>query len=144
MLESVREFVTAHAPSAVLDLIMHKNIRQDVPRQDYPWIADFLDEEQLDRLNPGRYDTIIFLYADAIGLGWNQLEDRIRRLAPAQFLVINGRKRIFLWDAESQRKLRFRRFLAQAWWLEWLLAPWLLVVSTNYALRDMLLAPTTR
>jgi hypothetical protein len=142
MLERAQEFISAHAPATAFDLMVHKDVRQDVSTQDYPWITNLLGEEQLDRLRPGEYHTIVFLYADAIGLGWDPLENSIRRLAPAQFIVINGRRRVFLWDAESRSKLRLRRFLAQAWWLEWLLAPWLLVVSTIYALTDMLFAPS--
>lgn len=141
MLERAREFISAHAQDASIDLFVHKDVSGEVTTKDHPWIKNILGDDELDKSSGTQYDTIVFLYADAIGIGWDNFEKKMFRFSPAQFTVINGRRRIFLWDSESRRMLRQRRFMAQAWWLEWLLAPWLLVVSAIYALADMLFLP---
>ncbi len=141
MLERANEFISAHAPDASINLLVHKAIINEVPAKDYPWIKNLISEDELSVLG-SLYDIVVFLYMDAIGMGWDDFEKKLLRFSGSQFIIINGRRRIFLWDAESRRMLRQRRFLAQAWWLEWLLAPWLLVTSTIYALFDTLFLPS--
>lgn len=137
MLARADEFIAAYAKDASIDLYVHKDIADEVAAKDHAWIRNILGDDELNKLTADQYDTVIFLYADAIGLGWNDFERRMLHLVSAQFIVINGRRRIFIWNAESRRKLDWRRFVAQAWWWEWLFAPWLLVISTFYALTDV-------
>lgn len=136
MLERAAEFVSVHAQGAAINLYVHEDMLNGVAGKDYPWINNILGDAELKALKENQNDTIVFLFADATGMGWNDFEQQMLRFSPAQFIVINGRRRIFFWDKESRRMLRQRRFLAQAWWLEWCLAPWLVLTSAFYALAD--------
>ncbi len=138
MLERAKEFAVAFAPSASIDLFVYSTVANEIVPKHHPWITNVLEDIQLNDVSGSQYDTIVFLYADAIGLGWDDFEKKMMRFSPAQFIVINGRRRIFFWDAESRRMLRLRRFMARAGWLEWFLAPWLIITSTLYALADSL------
>lgn len=144
MLERAREFISAYAESASTDLFVHRDVAHEVTAKEHPWIVNILDDTKLSSVSGSQYDTVVFLYADAIGIGWGDFEREMLRFAPAQFIVINGRRRIFFWDPESRKMLRWRRFMALAWWLEWFLAPWLLITSTFYAFSDMLRSKKTR
>jgi len=144
MLERAHKFISIHAKDATIDLFVHKDVVAEVPANDYPWVRNLLGDDELNILSGSQYDTIVFLYADAIGMGWDDFEKKMFRFSHAQIIVINGRRRIFLWDPDSRRMLRQRRFMAQAWWLEWILAPWLLVVSTIHALADRLFLPSKK
>ena len=54
----------------------------------------------------------VFLYPDAIGLGYWRIEREIARRAPNAVLeVLNGRRRQFTFDRKAKWALRFRRAL---------------------------------
>jgi hypothetical protein len=54
-------------------------------------------------------DAIVVVYPDALGLGWEVLEGS---LANTQTYLLNGRRRIQLFDAAARRRLRWHRLLA--------------------------------
>jgi hypothetical protein len=54
-------------------------------------------------------DSVLLIYPDALGLGWAPLESRLPR---GQVYAVNGRRRIFPFNANARRKLRWRRVLA--------------------------------
>jgi hypothetical protein len=54
-------------------------------------------------------DSVLLIYPDALGLGWAPLESRLPR---GQVYAVNGRRRIFPFNANARRKLRWRRLLA--------------------------------
>jgi len=54
-------------------------------------------------------DSVLLIYPDALGLGWATLESRLPR---GQVYVLNGRRRIFPFNASTRGKLRWRRLLA--------------------------------
>lgn len=64
-----------------------------------------------------RYEGILLLYPDAIGVGWGRIERRLRRLG-LPMTVRNGRGREFELDGPTQRSLRIRRFLERIWGAE--------------------------
>lgn len=54
----------------------------------------------------------VFLYPDAIGLGFTPVEQDVARSASQVAVeVLSGRRRQFAFDGSSRRALRFRRFL---------------------------------
>jgi len=59
---------------------------------------------------------VVFLYPDAIGLGWRPMEQAImRRAAPdAELRVLNGRRRDFVLDRRARSRLGLRRALETA------------------------------
>lgn len=63
--------------------------------------------------------TAVLLYPDAIGLGFRRLETRLlSRLAPGSAVrVLNGRRREFVLDTVTRRRLLVRRLL------EWTMLP---------------------
>ena len=137
MLERANEFISNHMHNTTIDLCVHKTIENEIKPGNYPWINNIIHENEIAKIKSNQYDTIVFLYADAIGLGWNDLENKIQALSPNQVVVINGRRRVFIWDKESRKKLNFRRFMSQAWWWEWLFAPWLFITSSLFFLIDI-------
>lgn len=54
-------------------------------------------------------DSVLIIYPDALGLGWAPLESR---LPSASVYAVNGRRRIFPFNAHTRRKLRWTRLLA--------------------------------
>jgi hypothetical protein len=70
-------------------------------------------------------ETVILLYPDAIGLGWEGVERAVLAAAPpgARIEVLNGRRRRFAFDASARRALRARRVLERTMLVEALAAP---------------------
>ena len=54
-------------------------------------------------------DLTIVVYPDALGLGWQSLETRLHK---GTTYLLNGRRRIQLFDAGVRRRLQWRRFSA--------------------------------
>ncbi len=144
MLDLASEFRAKYASSAFVDLLAEQTIPDAIPERHRSWIKKVWTELQIESLAENGYDTIIYLYPDAIGLGWNHIERILLRLKTRHYLVINGRRRIFVWDRDSRRALALRRFIAKAWALEMLLAPALLCVSGILALYDSLAGQVNR
>ncbi len=136
MLELAGQFAHRHAVGATIDLLAEEKLSPELLEKTSTWATHILPDLSLSEAN--KYDTAVLLYHDPIGLGWEDLERKLLKLNAVQYIVINGRRREFIWDQESRRMLAFRRFLARAGWLEVLLVPWLWVVAIFFYLSDVL------
>ncbi len=58
-------------------------------------------------------DTVLLVYPDPLGLGFEALERRIIAAGVRHAAVANGRRRLFPLTEHSRRALRWRRFLAE-------------------------------
>ena len=64
-------------------------------------------------------ERVILLYPDAIGLGFSRLERYVlARVPDAAVLVLNGRRRFFVLDRGTRRRLLVRRALEQTMLIE--------------------------
>jgi hypothetical protein len=82
------------------------------------------------------YDCIVLLYPDSIGASWSNLERKLASLAPTT-LALNGRRRLFYWDAAARRMLAWRRFLQHYWLAEIVAVPLLIAWAAVLAVYDM-------
>jgi hypothetical protein len=133
MLECAREFMTRYAPGAAADVLVERNAA--VPEKARAWIRHVHTAPN----ELGQHDTIVFLFPDAIGLGWEAIERGMLSLRARQYFVVNGRRRVFVWNDASRRLLARRRFLYRvSSLLELLFAPIVLVAAVCFALADAL------
>lgn len=58
----------------------------------------------------GRYDAVVLIWPDALGLGWESLQRRIMCLPTV--IAMNGRRRVFSLDGSTRRALGLRRYFA--------------------------------
>ena len=65
----------------------------------------------------GDFDSVILLYPDAIGHGYDKIESIVLGSAK-QVYILNGRKRLFELTGEMLKKLRIRRILEKCFILE--------------------------
>jgi hypothetical protein len=63
-------------------------------------------------LDAERFETIVVVYPDALGLGWGALERALRRSHPVSVLCLNGRRRVMPLHRDARRALGVRRLLA--------------------------------
>ncbi|OGG48157.1 MAG: hypothetical protein A3F84_23055 [Candidatus Handelsmanbacteria bacterium RIFCSPLOWO2_12_FULL_64_10] len=131
MLQQAREFATRFAPNAEVDLLVEADHLSHLSPSDVSWLRRVwggskglgsLDPTLTQELSARNYDALVLLYPDAIGLGWGRTERVLARLRIPTTLVINGRRRVFVWDAESRRALRRRRAAEKLWVAEMALA----------------------
>ena len=142
MLDLAHDFVNQHAADATIDIVADKTVVSEIPekyRTRFPRIFTDFSFGELSRQN---YDTIVLLYHDPLGLGWEDTEEVLKQLNATQYIVINGRRREFIWDQEARRAIAFRRFIAKAGWLEVFLAPWLWITASLFYLSDLLTGKT--
>jgi hypothetical protein len=61
----------------------------------------------------GAAKRIVLLFPDAIGVGWTHVERRVTELGGGivEVRVLNGRRRDFVLDRRTHRRLRLRRLL---------------------------------
>jgi hypothetical protein len=83
-------------------------------------------------------DHIIFLYADAIGLGWSRLEKKYMTHIKSA-TVLNGRKRRFLLNNLRRRGLMLRRFLEVTFLPEIIFSPFLLIYGSLLVVKDKIM-----
>jgi hypothetical protein len=83
-------------------------------------------------------DKIILLYPDSIGLGFAAIESEITRLKKpwAGVRVLNGRRRDFLLNEATRRRLRWRRFLERTMIVEFSVMVVMLVVTPFLVVAD--------
>jgi hypothetical protein len=147
MLAVARGFLDEKAPGAEMDLLLgstagHVPAAFDAwPR--HTWFMPSADTQPwprrlLEELHHRKYDTVVFLYPDAIGTDWRKVERRLVGLKADRYLIINGRRRVFFWDEESRGALAWRRFLERTWLTELLLVPAAVCVTAGLALFDAL------
>ncbi len=113
----VRRFVCQvalrHAPDLVVD--------RDFGIKAQAWGRDFGRVEVADPRDPtrsalladaaaGGYGSVVLVWPDALGLGWEPLQRWAVRVPGA--IAMNGRRRAFPLDASAKRALGIRRFFA--------------------------------
>ena len=126
MLTAMDDMLTAATSRFRADLLMPAWMRPGLDdrmlaRFDRTWLFESrsgaFEEPALSDLQSRRYDAVILLYPDGNGTGWAPLENTLSRLG-APMVVINGRRRLFLLDAQTRRSLLMRRCLERSWVVE--------------------------
>ncbi|WP_085902014.1 hypothetical protein [Kiloniella majae] len=100
---------------------------------DDTWTSGYMSE-----LAAGKFDTIILVYCDAIGLRCNKIDARVAKSSPSHKLLINGRRRVFKFDADLRGSLAKRRFLAHSHLGEFASAVAIVPVATALAVFDLI------
>jgi hypothetical protein len=142
MLELASEFKNNHASGATAELLVDDSLLADISDKHRTWFNRIFTHFTFDELSNKNYDTVALLYEDPIGLGWENIEGTLKKLKSAQTIVINGRRREFIWDEDAQRTLATRRFFAKAGWIESLLVPWLWISASLFYLSDLVRGKT--
>ena len=125
--------MTRYAPSAAADVLVERSAV--VPEKARAWIRHVHSTPT----ELGQCDSIVFLFPDAIGLGWEAVERGMLSLHARQYFVVNGRRRIFVWNDACRRMLVRRRFSYRVSSLfELLFAPVVFVAAVCCALADAL------
>ena len=123
-----------------VDLLFSEKFKENIPQKPasiYKHIFHSIDE-----IKGKKYDAIILLFTDAIGLGWENIESNLPAGQQAPIFIINGRRRIFKFDTQSRRALQLRRFVARAWWLESLFGLFIIFCSVFFWLHDLVFGYT--
>jgi hypothetical protein len=92
--------------------------------------------ELLAAARSGAYGRIVLFYPDALGLGWEPLEDALVSDPQARVLAVNGRRRVLALSPANRRRLRLRRYLARTRVIEALLALLVIPVAGVLSVRD--------
>ena len=142
MLDLANAFIHQHAKGANYDLVVGEDFVAEIPEKYRAWPSHLFTKYSFIELSKQNYDTIVLLYHDPLGLGWEDIEKFLKRLNVAQYIVINGRRREFVWDQEAQRAIAVRRLIAKMGWLEVFLAPWLWITATFFYLCDLITGET--
>ncbi len=87
---------------------------------------------------PVQTQKLILLYPDTIGLGWYKIE---KKLLPKikNLMILNGRKRLFVFTLGVGYKLAMKRFLELSFLPEIIFLPFLLALGLILALKDKLM-----
>lgn len=96
------------------------------------------DGKLLENIKQQKYDAAALLYADAVGLSWWKAERIVHKLKCPLNFVINGRKKVFLWDREARRKLYLRRILEKTWFFEIILSLGFFIFTPFLLLYDLI------
>ncbi len=141
MLHLALAFARANAADVQVDAFVDPRLAVPDPlRQQFRqvWFGrlDLLEPGVSSELRERKYDALVLLYCDAIGLGWGQTERLLARLDVRQIIALNGRRRAFVWDADSRRELRWRRFVENTWLVELVLALGAFVAAAPLAIYD--------
>jgi hypothetical protein len=62
--------------------------------------------------DPGKLDTVVLVYPDALGLTFGRLERRLVAEGAANIVILTGRRRLFPLSSDALRSFRWRRLLA--------------------------------
>jgi hypothetical protein len=146
MLKLAFDLVGHDAPNAEVDLLLDEQATAVLPEPLLAWPHKVYTCQDLNKIPPDvlsqlqarNHDCIILLYPDAIGLSWELVEAQMMTLSAPSMLVLNGRRRLFKWDTESQRVIGRRRLIEGGCLMEIVLLPALVLASIPLALYDML------
>jgi hypothetical protein len=124
-----------------VDLILDSGLTESLPPEFAAQFRKVRIASLLEADGPGvaqirddSYDAVVLVFADAIGLGCEKIEEALAPL-PAVF-VLNGRRRAFAMTAEMRHALKRRRFHSRWRLVEILLAISLVPISGLLALKD--------
>lgn len=143
MLQAAALVLADLAPGATIDLVADAPMTAAAATSPLAWgdvhaagdrdIADVLRSTLTDG---GRYEFVLLLYRDAIGLRWSRLDRLVLRALPGRVRVLNGRRRLFALDRSTWTALRRRRALDVSWAPELLLAPVTVIAAALLAVWD--------
>ncbi len=127
-------------PECRLDMAVISNDRQtttDESRIGFSTIHELPDDDRALRhiLSETKYRAAIFLYRDAIGIGWGETEKTVRSASLPQF-TLNGRGRWFAHTISIRRKLLLRRVLSVSRLPEIFFAAGIFVIAAILAIKD--------
>lgn len=74
--------------------------------------VEFHDPQSVNAMDIIGFDTVVFVYPDALGLGRSHIETKLMRSTKTPLVAVNGRRRIWQFDDKAKWRLRWRRFLA--------------------------------
>lgn len=148
MLQRAREFTGRFAPNAEVDLLVEAERLPHLSSSDISWLRRVwaseheglknLEPELIQELSARKFDAVMLLYPDAIGLGWGRTERSLTRLHIPVTLIVNGRRRAFVRDAECRRMLKLRRMVEKLWLVEMVLTPVILLGGIPLAALDLI------
>lgn len=132
-----------------IDLLVEKNgwkevsddLKKDFSRVFQSAHSNFcrFEGKLLENIKQQKYDAAALLYADAVGLSWWKTERIVHKLKCPINFVINGRKKVFVWDGEARRKLYLRRILEKTWFFEIMLSLGFLIFTPFLLIYDIIM-----
>ena len=122
---AVQQLTPDERPDAVVDAALGEEVLTAIaPGFGRIEIADLASPQSWQRTLPTEareYRHVVFVFADALGLGCEGAEHRVLRDRQS-VLVINGRRRVFALDRAMSRRLAISRWLAETRAVERVLA----------------------
>ncbi len=82
-----------------------------------------------------KFDTIVLVYPDALGLTWTKLE-RAASGNATNLVIANGRRQVFSWNQRMARSLALRRFLSNTRLVELMWGVAIIPISALLAVFD--------
>jgi hypothetical protein len=135
---SLAEAVMARGHFSEVDIIVDVPVAQNAE----PTAIEKLKSSRVERIRAeilagvaNRWDTVVILYPDALGLSWRRLE-RAAMMTGANVVIVNGRRRLFTLDGPIQRGLTWRRWFATTRLQELLMAVCIIPVAALCAIFD--------
>lgn len=143
MLTTAHNFLEDKAPSASIDLLIDSEFEKELPDfiKKWPqniWVGNKIPDALHTEIRNKKYDGIFLLYTDAIGQGWRKIEGQLSpAVSDKKVWVINGRRRIFLFNNDARFTLGLRRFLDISCIVEILLFLGIITVAIITAAYDL-------
>lgn len=147
MLHLAANFLHDHVANAEVELLLDSNSSQRLPEGLHAdvqkvWSAEQeglwnLNPELRSKLQARHFDTVLLMFPDAIGLGWSSIERYLFALKARNYVVFNGRQRVFVLDKETHRKLLWRRLIERSWLVEVSLGIGMAAISIPLAIYDL-------
>jgi hypothetical protein len=148
MLSLAKETLNRFWTHPKVDIILAPNIFDQISSEEYTWINQIWagelinpsqwDNQLLSNLRNKKYDAVIFLFPDPLGMGWEQVERLFYRYSIQYYLAINGRRRFFFLDRASRNSIRLRKLVARNPWLDFFRAAATVVTAFVTGIFDLL------
>ena len=115
MLKTAAEILPYMSPDVTFDLIVCSD--EPIPPESQKlaqviWHHQDASQALTRCLQDKSYQGVVLLFTDPIGRGWGALEKKICQSAEMPIYVLNGRKRLMIWDRQAQQQLNLHRTLA--------------------------------
>ncbi len=103
-------------------------------------IKNILNEDELNNIDLDKYSEIVLLYPDAIGLGWSKIDNYISKNfnQMKKITILNGRRRVIVFNSNNLFGLRFKRFLEKALIVETIFTIYFVVSTPFLIIKDLL------
>lgn len=102
-------------------------------------IVTIKNESGLNTIDFDKYDEIVLLYPDSIGLGWRNVENLLFKKTDEMknICMINGRGRTIIFNKVNLFSLRVRRFLEKTLLAEIIFTLFFVVFTPVLLIRDL-------